>query len=491
MKKQLLATLLLLLFINGYSQAVWNNTTFVHRNNKQILDGQGNVIRLDGVNLGGWLMWEGWIWGGGFTQQKTIYNNLQSAMGTPVANAFRDSAQKYFITKKDIQHISEECYNVVRIPFNSSLLEDDFTPYVYKPAGWALLDSALSWCEQYNVYALLDMHSAPGGQSNSFTADPDFLVNLWNGSVNQKRTRLMWKAIANRYKDRGIIAGYDLLNEPNAPHDSDLVNMYNGIIDSIRTVDTHHMFSLEGNNFATDFSIFSTLHDANTSFHFHMYTWFFPGSIGTHLAAFTAFSNTINAPIFCGEWGENSYAQLDTTRTLLNDPSYGVSGNAFWTWKKMFGSSNYTNYNAADTTTNWERTIDWIGNTSLPQPDSATMINGINEFIYNIQADHCHRDTTLSNMLRDCTSTGIAAITAANDASVYPNPASALVNIVFTNTLQGTLTLMDVTGKVISTQRVEHSDRAVLNIGGLSRGMYLIRVSEDAGGISVSKIMKE
>jgi len=195
-------TILLLFFIttitSGKAQAIWNNTSFVHRNNQQILDGQNNVIKLNGVNLGGWLMWEGWIWGGGFTAEKDIYNNIQTIVGSTSASNFRDSVYHNLITKADIQKISQECFNVVRIPFNHNILEDDFNPYVYKQSGWNLLDSVLQWCEDYNVYAVLDLHSAPGGQSTSFTADPDFLINLWNGAINQTRTKRLWKAIASR-----------------------------------------------------------------------------------------------------------------------------------------------------------------------------------------------------------------------------------------------------------------------------------------------------
>ena len=111
--------LFILLFISVsliHAQSVWNNTSFVHRDNQDIRDGQNNLIQLNGVDLGGWLLWEGWLWGGGFTQEKTIYNNIQSVVGASSATAFKDSVQKNFITRKDIQKISEECFNVVRIP---------------------------------------------------------------------------------------------------------------------------------------------------------------------------------------------------------------------------------------------------------------------------------------------------------------------------------------------------------------------------------------
>ncbi len=99
---------------------------------------------MQGANLGGWLLWEGWIWGGGYTQEKTIYNKIQTKLGTAAADNFRDSVYHNFITREDIKKISEQCFNVVRIPFNHTILEDDATPFVYKQSGWDLLDTILS-----------------------------------------------------------------------------------------------------------------------------------------------------------------------------------------------------------------------------------------------------------------------------------------------------------------------------------------------------------
>ena len=41
---------------NFQAQAVWDNTSFVHRQNQQILNGQGDTINLDGINIGSWFI---------------------------------------------------------------------------------------------------------------------------------------------------------------------------------------------------------------------------------------------------------------------------------------------------------------------------------------------------------------------------------------------------------------------------------------------------
>lgn len=403
------------------AQAGWNDSTFVHRSGQQILDGQNNVVRLNGVNLGGWLMWEGWIWGGGFTAEKDFNTKMQSVIGLAATNAFRDSVYKNFITRADLKKISEECYNVVRIPFNHTLLEDDANPYVYKQSGWAVLDSVLKWCEDYNVYVILDLHSAPGGQNTGFISDPD-PVNLWQSSTNKDRTVKLWKTIANRYKNRGIIAGYDLLNEPNVSNNSDLINLYRTIIDTLRSVDTNHMLHIEGNNYAKDFSMFTALPDPNMCFHFHLYTWLSPTTIAADLSVFTNLSNSLNSPIWGGEWGENDLTQLDTTLKLFNNPSYKVSGSAFWTWKKQWKLIQYPYYAGYFGSTNWDKVTAWIDNSGNPMPTTMEMQQGISEFLTNIQLSNCWFNTTLSDLLKVCSPTGLSNLTNEKDLEIYPNP---------------------------------------------------------------------
>ena len=360
---------------NANSQSVWNNTSFVHRQNQQILSGQNNVIKLDGVNLGAWLNWEGWMWGGGFIPEKELSINMQSLTGTDVFNSFRDSVYKNFITKADIKKISLLGFNVVRIPFNHTILEEDTNPFVYKESGWKILDSVLKWCEDYNVYAVLDLHSAPGGASKLYTADAD-PINLWESTTNKNRTIQLWKAIASRYKNRGIIAAYDLLNEPNVTKADDLTNLYKVLIDSIRSIDINHMIMLEGNNFAQDFSMFKALPDKNICFQFHIYSWFSSTNIAKNLHEYTKLSNSLDVPLWCGEWGENDLNQLNATIKILKSNEYKFSGNCFWTWKKMITTLqlpqqiNFPYLIGISNTHEWDKVSSYLNDTLLYKPNA-------------------------------------------------------------------------------------------------------------------------
>ena len=169
-------------------------------------------------------------------------------------------------SRADIQKIAQAGFNVVRVPRNDRVFEGD--------GGWRILDRLLGWCEKHKVYVVLDLHAVPGGQSRLGMADPADTGHLvWASEENQAKTLEIWKAIAARYHNRQIIAGYDLINEPAPPAGKDLVRLYQRIIRAIR-VDPNHLIIVEGGKFASDFSMFDKPLCENQAFSLHMYTWF-------------------------------------------------------------------------------------------------------------------------------------------------------------------------------------------------------------------------
>ena len=222
----------------------------LHQQGTRIVDEHGREVHLRGVNLGGWLFWEGWIFGKGIlTSETTILTRLEKVVGVPHTEEFRSRIYENFITEDDIQRIAGAGFNCVRVPLHRSLFEAD--------RGWKLLDRLLGWCERHRVYVVLDFHAVPGGQSKLAVADPGDARHLvWASEENQKKTVAIWKSIAARYRNRKIIAGYDLINEPAPPTGESLVNLYQRIIPAVRGKDTDHLIILEGSRFSSDFSMF-------------------------------------------------------------------------------------------------------------------------------------------------------------------------------------------------------------------------------------------
>ncbi|MEI6860742.1 MAG: cellulase family glycosylhydrolase [Verrucomicrobiota bacterium] len=306
----------------------------VHQADTTVVDGNGQPLKFRGVSLGGWLQWEGWLFGEGILlRHSTIVSRLQEMVGADETKKFTDGIHANFITGDDIVKIAALGFNSVRIPLNSKLFEDEAAPYVYKPEAWALLDRVLDWCAKSKMYVIIDLHCLPGGQSKWAPADAlDTGKLVWNQPEYRKRTVALWKAIAARYHDRTIIAGYDLINEPVAPHGKDLVALYGEIIAAVREVDPEHMILLEGDDLATDLSIFKQPPCSNLAYSFHMYNWF-GDNRKKKLAEYLKTAREQKVPLWCGEFGENSYPMIATTVDLYENTDE-ICGWAFWTWKK-------------------------------------------------------------------------------------------------------------------------------------------------------------
>src|ERR1051326_4926708 len=145
------------------------SNSFLHRSHRTILDSTEQPVRLKGVNLGGWLLWEEWIWGGGFHSQTHIMDALTQMSSREDAERFRDSVCFNYISESDIRKIHDAHMNVVRVTLNWRFFSSTGPDPVY-PIGWRVFDSLLARCKRHGVYAILDMHAAPGGNSPYFIA---------------------------------------------------------------------------------------------------------------------------------------------------------------------------------------------------------------------------------------------------------------------------------------------------------------------------------
>ena len=76
--------------------------------------------------------------------------------------AFKDN----YITREDVQFIKNTGANTIRLPFHYKLFTDeDFMGLTANQDGFARVDSVVEWCREADLYLILDMHDAPGGQT--------------------------------------------------------------------------------------------------------------------------------------------------------------------------------------------------------------------------------------------------------------------------------------------------------------------------------------
>ncbi|MGD0173630.1 MAG: cellulase family glycosylhydrolase [Anaerolineales bacterium] len=372
----------------------------VHQVGRSLIDPNGQPLRLRGVNLGGWLLWEGWDFSkGSDLSENTIDQGVIKLVGQDALDRFHQQVYENFITEADIRAIEGLGFNSVRLPINYNILEDDSRPYVYLDSGWRMIDQALTWCEKYNLYVILDLHAVPGGQSGLPPSNPSpGEPRIWFSPDDQARTVALWKAIAERYRGRTVVAGYDLINEPLPSNGNKLILLYQRIIPVIRQVDPDHLLVLEGTAFSGNFDAFTGPLFENEMYGFHMYNWF-GDNRKKKLDQFQEISRAQNVPLWAGEFGDNTYAMIGSTVAMYENSGNGVTaGWPFWTWKKVPGK-----YPALATITvpdGWQAVFNLISNPKKnPQPSLAEAQAGMDEFVHAVQLRNTPIDPQMAQAL--------------------------------------------------------------------------------------------
>jgi hypothetical protein len=399
---------------------------FVHQSGTQLLDGADRPLRLRGVNLGGWLLWEGWIWGQGFDYigESAMMKNLASLVGPTRAEQFRSDVRTNYVTASDFKAISAYGLNVARVPINYRLLEDDAQPLRYKQSGWDVLDRTVAAAKQHNVYLVLEMAVAPCSQMYAFISDyvgPDY---LWSSPKCQDRMVAMWKAIAARYANENVIAGYDLMNET-IIGDQQLLALYKRVTAAIREVDRNHTMIYEGNYMARTFDLFTAPLDSNQMLSFHDYPWAFPGQdLSARMVGYDAAARRLNSPQWVGEFGQSTYADVQKyIDTFDSDPL--VAGWAQYTWKQSpgFAALQTIQHTAAS-----KKLTDWINNTSRPRPTDAEATQGMADFIRVIRFENTVHDAKFRRLMDcrfNCTPAEVVTPKAVAARDDQPAPAAA------------------------------------------------------------------
>jgi endoglucanase len=258
---------------------------FIHAQGSRLVNTVGEPVILKGCNLGNWLMLEPWMFGGCLPakDQSQIFSNLTTRFGTAQRDHLLDVYRSSYITQRDFDLIRSFGFNVVRLPFHYSVLQEDQPPYNLKPNGFAYLDKALVMAETAGIYVILDFHGAPGGQSTDMPTGQVNQNHLWTDTTDQARTIAIWRAVAERYHDRSVVAAYDLLNEPYGNfHQNlkpDLAKLMSSLYTAIRQVDDRHvMFASGGLN--TGIAFYGNPHDRGWH-DFGFTEHFYPGLFGS------------------------------------------------------------------------------------------------------------------------------------------------------------------------------------------------------------------
>ena len=313
---------------------------------KKIVDGNGNEVLLRGYAPGGWLLIEGYMMhetDGSIGAQHQIKSNLVSLMGAEKTEEFFKKWRENHFTKRDVDSLASWGFNSIRVPLHYNLFtlpiqeEPTAGENTWLEEGFSIVDNVLDWAKPHNMYVILDLHAAPGGQGRN-TDISDYDPNkpsLWESEQNKSKTVALWRKIAERYKDNEWIGGYDLLNETNwdLPEGKDLKDLFVRITNAIREVDDKHIIIIEGNDYANNFTGLLPPWDDNMAYSFHKY-W--NSTNEDDLNWILPIREQYDVPLWMGESGENSNTWYTDAVSLFENNNVGW---AWWAMKKI-GSVN-------------------------------------------------------------------------------------------------------------------------------------------------------
>jgi endoglucanase len=365
---------------------------FLHVHGDDIMDESGHKVMLRGVGLGNWMLPEGYMWrfGAAGDRPRRIEKIVSDLIGSDKAGQFWKEYRRQYVSEKDIQRIAELGFNSVRPALDARLFLTEGEKPDYVDEGFELLDNLVGWCKRNRIYVIIDMHAAPGGQTGQNIDDSaNDQPLLFSEPKNQDLLVKLWVKIATRYKDEPTVAAYDLLNEPlpertgaAAKYKEQLEPLYRRITQAIRAIDKRHMITLEGYDWANNWSVFSSRYDDNLVYQFHYYCWDNPTVLHS-IDKYLSERKRLGAPVWVGETGEKDGAIYWATTDYFEANNVGWS---FWPWKKMAANNGPYSIVAPE---GWDAIAALTRNSAAPKPDKAEAQKILQQLLQNIRLENC------------------------------------------------------------------------------------------------------
>jgi aryl-phospho-beta-D-glucosidase BglC (GH1 family) len=357
------------------------SSSFLRTSGTSIVNGSGQTVQLRGVNLGSWLIMEGWMSpldSSGLPDEYGVIQTLDNRFGVVEEQNLLKTYQQNWITLQDIQNIQAEGFNVIRVPVwwgDFETLQGQWRGDAFQELDW-LVNTAGSM----GIYTIIDMHGVVGGQSTSDDTGQANLNNYWTSSYDQQQTDLLMENIALHYKNNPMVAGYDLMNEPdNAPSDSSVIAAYDQLYSAVRSVDTNHIAIIEGTFDQWDWSMLPNPASqgwTDVMYEMHEYQWSDtnnPAGVeaGTNNQV-SDFQNhaSYGVPDYVGEFNDFGTGSSTWQYTLQQYDNNNVSW-SFWSYKATAGTASSEN--------SWGL-YDPVNNLTVPNIQNATTATIANDW---------------------------------------------------------------------------------------------------------------
>lgn len=339
---------------------------------RSLYDKDGNLLRLKGVNAGNIMVTEGWMApyscgpayeSDGVTPktdkdgnveypelgEEEVYAgirenpNLNAEQISELTTIFRNN----WFSEIDFSIIKNTFgMNAIRLPTywrNFMTYENGVYALKSETEAFEYFDQFLSYCAQYEIYCIFDLHGAPktqNGYEHSGIVSRDM---LWNDEAAIQATCDIWAFIANHYKESALgewIVTYDILNEPcgnykGATNDK-CFPVFDRIYKAIRNTGDKHVITIEG---CWDYASFIDPKKygwENIQYEIHLYNWDWLGiSDDTYLSGLeaTRAGHDYNVPYFVGEFTVfgDSYAKWEKWLGYFDQLGYSWT---IWNYKK-------------------------------------------------------------------------------------------------------------------------------------------------------------
>lgn len=381
---------------------------FLRAQGTKIVNGDGEEIILTGYGCGNWTNPEGFMVGapkdieliGGIfspkyipprrmDRRRTFDQTIRELCGSDYAASFWSKWHRNHLGEADIKAMAELGLNSVRLPLNADAFLYDEPGLQWNEDSFQMLDDVIDWCEKYRIYAIIDLHAAPGGQSaTACDGGYDNAPHLFMDEESWDRALALWEKIAIRYADRWIVGGYDLLNEPvSLPNHQQyvpkLAQFYDEAIAIIRKHDKKHMFTLEGPKFSRSNEIFNRQYDPgynNWCIHVHIYGH---SPEKKELYWYILKGMELNVPVWIGEGGSYPAANAVFYEIAAD---YGIGYN-LWCWKTAMEIPGATGCVGYYLPKDWEAVRGFASGGPKPGFEKSKAI--FDELLENIKYENC------------------------------------------------------------------------------------------------------
>lgn len=390
---------LVILFLSISKLSANKDLPWLKVNNTHIEDANGNRVILRGVNLGSWLVTEMWMLPfkiesskkpelGKIKDDASLWLVFEKRFGTEKMQEIRAAFRKVWITEKDFAKIAAMGFNCVRIPFLYDMIEDESD-------GFFWLDWAIDAAKKQGLYVILDLHGAHGRQSNNDHTGQSGRNQFFKEPAFWEKSAKLWQKIAERYKDRPEVAGFDLLNEPQgAPNNKLLYEVQDKLYRRIRRVDSRHLIFIEdGYKGITHMPHKKIYKWENAVMSTHVYcqdkdniSSFFEERVQEASMEYKAHK----MPYFMGEFNARPHGKLEHMKNFLSHLHTMRIAYCFWSYKIATRSGGYSQWGL------------YVGGRHVQTIDPFTdSAKEILKKIRRLNTENCSKNKELIQLFRD------------------------------------------------------------------------------------------